>query len=87
MAGVGVSSVIASLIQVWYYVVIIGWSLFYLGASFVTPLPWNPTNTDDLSANVGNCGNYIALDYFDVTVTGLKSVITNADGSTSCKEF
>lgn len=40
LAGIGYSSCVVCSFVALYYNVIIGWSLFYLGNSFQSPLPW-----------------------------------------------
>lgn len=40
MRGVGVSSLAATFVVCIYYNVILSWALLYLGASFISPLPW-----------------------------------------------
>ncbi|XP_031416774.1 sodium-dependent neutral amino acid transporter B(0)AT2-like [Clupea harengus] len=40
LAGIGYSSCLVCFFVALYYNVIIGWSLFYLGNSFQSPLPW-----------------------------------------------
>ncbi|XP_069047894.1 sodium-dependent neutral amino acid transporter B(0)AT2 isoform X2 [Lepisosteus oculatus] len=40
LAGIGYASCVVCFFVALYYNVIIGWSLFYLGSSFQSPLPW-----------------------------------------------
>ena len=41
LGGVGVSSVLTTFYVSIYYNVILAWALVYMGASFISPLPWS----------------------------------------------
>lgn len=63
MTGIGYASVVIVQFLNIYYIVILGWALFYMFASFTSKLPWshcdNPWNTPqcvDLSGK-GNWNN------------------------------
>lgn len=44
-AGVGLATVVISFVFSTYYMVLIGWALFYLFHSFGSPLPWTSCNS------------------------------------------
>ena len=46
LAGIGLASVFSSYIIVFYYNVIIAWSLIYLVSAFQNPLPWAEDNME-----------------------------------------
>ncbi|XP_033738613.1 sodium- and chloride-dependent glycine transporter 2-like [Pecten maximus] len=78
--GVGVGMVIAIGIIGLYYNVIIAWTLFYIGNSFISPLPWstcsNDWNTDTCGVRVGdNTGRNIS---FIPNVTRLNETLQNS---------
>ncbi|XP_060071373.1 sodium- and chloride-dependent glycine transporter 2-like [Ylistrum balloti] len=93
--GVGVGMVIAIGIIGLYYNVIIAWTLFYIGNSFISPLPWstcsNDWNTDTCGVRIGN--NTDTNSSFILSVTGLdlhnstNDVSPTFKGLTSEEEF
>ncbi|XP_069114429.1 sodium- and chloride-dependent glycine transporter 2-like [Argopecten irradians] len=50
--GIGAGVLLALLIVSSYYTIIIAWTLYYLGYSFISPLPWR---TCDNKWNTANC--------------------------------
>ena len=46
MLGIGFGMMLVSLFVGIYYVMIVGWALFYLFASFTRQLPWEHCNRD-----------------------------------------
>ncbi|XP_060076525.1 sodium-dependent proline transporter-like [Ylistrum balloti] len=52
LQGIGAGALIVLFVISTYYNMIIAWTLFYLGSSFLTPLPWD--NCDN-SWNTANC--------------------------------
>lgn len=46
--GVGITAIAVDLLVSIYYCVIFAWALFYLGASFISPLPWTGGDDDGM---------------------------------------
>ena len=70
LGGIGVASVLTTFYVSIYYNVILAWALVYLGASFISPLPW-------AMEKGGPAGNVTVMDshiYFE------KSVLHMSDG-------
>ncbi|CAG5124925.1 unnamed protein product, partial [Candidula unifasciata] len=80
--GIGIASCFMAYIVAFYYNVIIGWSFFYLFASFTSKLPWtscfNHFNSDncwqiDWDTNITSVGNPVQYQADDVTVVPSES--------------
>ncbi len=56
LAGIGWASVIMVQFLNIYYIVILGWALFYMFASFTSDLPWSRCGNE---WNTPNCVDYI----------------------------
>ncbi|KAG7172783.1 Sodium- and chloride-dependent glycine transporter 2-like 1 [Homarus americanus] len=77
MTGVGWGMVLLLLLVTIYYNLLLSWALFYIGASFFSPLPWsdcqNDFNTDDyLHSNPEEKSYVAAKEYF----IGFTDVVT-----------
>ncbi|XP_028311784.1 sodium-dependent neutral amino acid transporter B(0)AT2 [Gouania willdenowi] len=65
LAGIGYSSCVVCFYVALYYNVIIAWSLFYLGNSFQSPLPWEQCPTDvTTNDTVRECAKSSPTSYF-----------------------
>ncbi|XP_042215331.1 sodium- and chloride-dependent neutral and basic amino acid transporter B(0+)-like [Homarus americanus] len=75
LSGVGWGMVLLLLLVTIYYNLLLSWALFYIGASFFSPLPWsdcqNDFNTDDyLHSNPEEKSYVAAKEYFIHDVLG-----------------
>ncbi|XP_057682878.1 sodium-dependent neutral amino acid transporter B(0)AT2-like isoform X1 [Corythoichthys intestinalis] len=59
LVGIGYSSCVVCFFVALYYNVILAWSLFYLGNSFQSPLPW--TTCPEKTNETGTCCSHIQL--------------------------
>ncbi|RDD46443.1 Sodium- and chloride-dependent GABA transporter 2 [Trichoplax sp. H2] len=74
--GTGFSMIMVSFLVSIYYVVILAWVLYFLFASFISPLPWttcdNSWNTPEClvrnGSNVNESGISPAVEYFNIRV-------------------
>ena len=53
LKGAGVGTVVISFFLCTYYNVILSWAMFYLTASFQTPLPWSTCNNWSVELRAG----------------------------------
>ena len=72
LAGIGYASVVIVQFLNIYYIVILGWALFYMFASFTSKLPWSHC---DNSWNTPRC--------VDLTGAGPSSLLNGSLGNTS----
>ncbi|XP_056876476.1 sodium-dependent neutral amino acid transporter B(0)AT1-like [Takifugu flavidus] len=79
LTGIGIASMLVSLLVGLYYNTLIAWILWYLFNSFQDPLPWNhcPLN-DNRTGFVSECQQSTTVDYFFYRVT-LKSTTSIED--------
>lgn len=63
LSGIGYSSCVVCFFVALYYNVILAWSLFYLGNSFQSPLPWEEC-PNEANATVKECEKSSATSYF-----------------------
>lgn len=86
MTGIGYASVVIVQFLNIYYIVILGWALFYMFASFTSKLPWshcdNPWNTPqcvDLTgagpSSSGNGQNGSGMGVLNDTINGTLSAL------------
>ncbi|KAM9384497.1 sodium-dependent neutral amino acid transporter B(0)AT1-like [Pholidichthys leucotaenia] len=70
LTGVGIASMLVSLLIALYYTPIIAWIMFYFFNSFQTPLPWSqcPLN-ENRTGYVQECQDSSTVDYFFYRVT------------------
>uniref|UniRef100_UPI0037E9B855 sodium-dependent neutral amino acid transporter B(0)AT1-like n=1 Tax=Semicossyphus pulcher TaxID=241346 RepID=UPI0037E9B855 len=70
LTGIGIGSMLVSLLIVLYYNTIIAWILWYLFNSFQSPLPWSqcPLN-DNGTGFVSECQRSSTMDYYFYRVT------------------
>jgi NSS family neurotransmitter:Na+ symporter len=63
LAGIGLASVVSAATIVFYYNVVIAWSIVYFVQSFKSPLPWDESEAA-LPNKRGRCGYYVSKDYY-----------------------
>lgn len=56
MEGVGLAGSLVSYVVLYYYNVMIAWSLIYFVSSFISPLPWSMQRTQP-GTNYKDCAN------------------------------
>ena len=63
IVGIGYASILASYAITLYYNVMIAWSLIYLIASFINPLPWSRKRAQS-GTNYKTCPNLFITEEF-----------------------
>lgn len=86
--GIGYASVVIVQFLNIYYIVILGWALFYMFASFTSKLPWshcdNPWNTPQCVDLSGGNGSAIMV---NGTMTGNLSALPKVSASQEYLEY
>ncbi|XP_052089563.1 sodium- and chloride-dependent glycine transporter 1-like isoform X4 [Mytilus californianus] len=74
--GLGFGFMVPTLMWNVYYTTILGWALYYIGNSFISPLPWTTCNNEWNSPNcaldssfIGRQGNPNTFSYLDTNAT------------------
>lgn len=95
LTGIGYASVFIVQFLNIYYIVILGWALFYMFASFTSKLPWshcdNPWNTpqcvDLTGAGPSSSGNGSVLETLNDTINGTLSALPKVSASQEYLEY